>query len=213
MYKRFDLEGYNEDEEDRLEDVTLAKSRGKGAPKKKRTAAGRSFHHHEVQLPTDPARRESCQPEEAEMIAEGKRLHILYTILRYPFQLSNAHIEERRLMFPGQQPVSHCAGFLCEHYRQRSHSWGILQLRGSPYNESCDDAHYVCPQRRSRLAFPATEIGHLGSMQINMAPDLHCPHRDQTPLEEALAAIILSQRDGWSNFGFSKTAGQSPTQT
>jgi hypothetical protein len=34
--KRFDLVGENEEEEDRLEDVAIAKLRGKGAPKKKR---------------------------------------------------------------------------------------------------------------------------------------------------------------------------------
>lgn len=38
-FKRFDLEGFNEDEDDRLENVQFAKLRGKGAPKKKRTAA------------------------------------------------------------------------------------------------------------------------------------------------------------------------------
>lgn len=40
-FKKFDLKGFNEDEEERLESVALAKLRGKGAPKKKRTAAGR----------------------------------------------------------------------------------------------------------------------------------------------------------------------------
>ena len=41
-YKGFDgeLETWDEDEEDRLEHLTLAKQRGKGAPKKKRTAEG-----------------------------------------------------------------------------------------------------------------------------------------------------------------------------
>jgi small subunit ribosomal protein S33 len=39
-FKRFDLEGFNEEEDDRLENVAFAKLRGKGAPKKKRTAAG-----------------------------------------------------------------------------------------------------------------------------------------------------------------------------
>lgn len=37
-FKRFDLEGSNEDEDSRLENIQLAKLRGKGAPKKKRTA-------------------------------------------------------------------------------------------------------------------------------------------------------------------------------
>lgn len=32
-------ETYDDDEEDRLEGIQIAKSRGKGAPKKKRTAA------------------------------------------------------------------------------------------------------------------------------------------------------------------------------
>lgn len=37
------FETYNEFEEDRLEHLQIAKSRGKGAPKKKRTAAGESM--------------------------------------------------------------------------------------------------------------------------------------------------------------------------
>ena len=42
-FKRFDLEGSNEDEDDRFETIQIAKLRGKGAPKKKRTAAGRIY--------------------------------------------------------------------------------------------------------------------------------------------------------------------------
>jgi len=34
---------YDTEEEDRLEHIQIAKSRGKGAPKKKRTAAGESW--------------------------------------------------------------------------------------------------------------------------------------------------------------------------
>ena len=37
---KFDLDGWNEEEEDRLEGIAIAKLRGKGAPKKKRTAEG-----------------------------------------------------------------------------------------------------------------------------------------------------------------------------
>jgi small subunit ribosomal protein S33 len=37
-FKKFDLEGWDEKEEDRLESLQIAKMRGKGAPKKKRTA-------------------------------------------------------------------------------------------------------------------------------------------------------------------------------
>lgn len=40
-FKRFDLDGFNEDEETRLESIQIAKLRGKGAPKKKRTASGK----------------------------------------------------------------------------------------------------------------------------------------------------------------------------
>ncbi|EXJ88089.1 hypothetical protein A1O1_05017 [Capronia coronata CBS 617.96] len=36
-FKKFDLAGFNEDEETRLESIQIAKLRGKGAPKKKRT--------------------------------------------------------------------------------------------------------------------------------------------------------------------------------
>jgi len=39
-FERFGLVGFDEQEEQRLEDVSRAKMRGKGAPKKKRTAAG-----------------------------------------------------------------------------------------------------------------------------------------------------------------------------
>ncbi|KEF52415.1 uncharacterized protein A1O9_11656 [Exophiala aquamarina CBS 119918] len=38
-FEKFGLVGYNEEELQRLEDVNLAKMRGKGAPKKKKTAA------------------------------------------------------------------------------------------------------------------------------------------------------------------------------
>merc|ERR1712070_614725 len=38
LYPNHEL--YDEDEEDRLEHIQIAKSRGKGAPKKKKTAAG-----------------------------------------------------------------------------------------------------------------------------------------------------------------------------
>ncbi|KIW23986.1 uncharacterized protein PV07_09726 [Cladophialophora immunda] len=38
-FKKFDLEGFNEEEDDRLENVAFAKLRGKGAPKKKKSAA------------------------------------------------------------------------------------------------------------------------------------------------------------------------------
>lgn len=37
------METWDDDEEDRLEHLLLAKQRGKGAPKKKRTAEGESF--------------------------------------------------------------------------------------------------------------------------------------------------------------------------
>lgn len=40
-FKRFDLETWNEEEEDRLEGLSIAKLRGKGAPKKRRTADGK----------------------------------------------------------------------------------------------------------------------------------------------------------------------------
>ncbi|KIW93742.1 uncharacterized protein Z519_05057 [Cladophialophora bantiana CBS 173.52] len=43
-FKKFDLEGFNEDEDDRLENVAFAKLRGKGAPKKKKTAAEGRAH-------------------------------------------------------------------------------------------------------------------------------------------------------------------------
>lgn len=38
-YKKHDLQTYDEDELDRLDDLERRKARGKGAPKKKRTAA------------------------------------------------------------------------------------------------------------------------------------------------------------------------------
>ncbi|EHY54280.1 mitochondral 37S ribosomal protein S27 [Exophiala dermatitidis] len=36
-FKKFGLDGFNEDEETRFESIQIAKLRGKGAPKKKRT--------------------------------------------------------------------------------------------------------------------------------------------------------------------------------
>lgn len=42
-FKRFDLETWDEYEEDRLEGLQIAKLRGKGAPKKKRTADSKSL--------------------------------------------------------------------------------------------------------------------------------------------------------------------------
>ncbi len=39
-FKKFGLSGWNEDEEYRLESIAIAKLRGKGVPKKKRTAEG-----------------------------------------------------------------------------------------------------------------------------------------------------------------------------
>jgi len=43
-FKRYDLETWNEEEEDRLEGLQIAKLRGKGAPKKKRTADSTITH-------------------------------------------------------------------------------------------------------------------------------------------------------------------------
>lgn len=40
-----ELRTWNEKEEDRLESVAITKARGKGPPKKKRTAAGKSIQH------------------------------------------------------------------------------------------------------------------------------------------------------------------------
>ncbi|APA05853.1 hypothetical protein SS1G_01762 [Sclerotinia sclerotiorum 1980 UF-70] len=37
-YDEYDVETYDDDEEDRFEHITILKARGKGAPKKKRTA-------------------------------------------------------------------------------------------------------------------------------------------------------------------------------
>lgn len=39
-FKKFGLDGFNEDEETRFESIQIAKLRGKGAPKKKRTPSG-----------------------------------------------------------------------------------------------------------------------------------------------------------------------------
>jgi hypothetical protein len=43
-FAKFDLVTWNEEEEDRLEGLQIAKLRGKGAPKKKRTADGELIH-------------------------------------------------------------------------------------------------------------------------------------------------------------------------
>jgi small subunit ribosomal protein S33 len=62
-FKRFDLEGFNEEEDDRLENVAFAKLRGKGAPKKKRTAAGTIYLVSEADKGTDHAYRKSDEQE------------------------------------------------------------------------------------------------------------------------------------------------------
>jgi small subunit ribosomal protein S33 len=62
-FKRFDLEGFNEAEEDRLENIQIAKLRGKGAPKKKRTAAGRIIRAR-AHLPGRKANNSSRQSAE-----------------------------------------------------------------------------------------------------------------------------------------------------
>ena len=46
-FKKFDLTGWNEEEEDRLEGIAIAKLRGKGAPKKKRSAEGEYLQFRE----------------------------------------------------------------------------------------------------------------------------------------------------------------------
>jgi hypothetical protein len=43
-FARFDLETWNDPEEERLESLQIAKLRGKGPPKKKRTADSRFFN-------------------------------------------------------------------------------------------------------------------------------------------------------------------------
>jgi len=63
------FETYNQFEEDRLEHLQIAKSRGKGAPKKKRTAAGKSARELHVQesrhmiltVPTQRARSSTAR--------------------------------------------------------------------------------------------------------------------------------------------------------
>ena len=49
-FAKFDLVTWNEEEDERLESLSIAKLRGKGAPKKKRTAEG------DFQPPPPPGR-------------------------------------------------------------------------------------------------------------------------------------------------------------
>lgn len=49
-FKRFDLETWDEDEEYRLEGIQIAKLRGKGPPKKKRTADSKFFRDSMMKL-------------------------------------------------------------------------------------------------------------------------------------------------------------------
>lgn len=69
------FETYNEFEEDRLEHLQIAKSRGKGAPKKKRTAAGkierkvRGAQEIRHAVLTTHHREQEVQQQEEEMIA------------------------------------------------------------------------------------------------------------------------------------------------
>lgn len=73
LYPGYEM--YNELEEDRLEHLQIAKSRGKGAPKKKRTAAGMDMREMQAiawrrsQLLTAVHREQEVQQQEEEMIA------------------------------------------------------------------------------------------------------------------------------------------------
>jgi hypothetical protein len=84
-FKRFDLEGFNEAEDDRLENVQFAKLRGKGAPKKKRTAAGMVPDTCSINTRpgADLALRESGQQEE-KVNAAGEAFEALYNTVEIP---------------------------------------------------------------------------------------------------------------------------------
>ncbi|OAL35000.1 hypothetical protein AYO20_05715 [Fonsecaea nubica] len=69
-FKKFDLEGFNEEEDDRLENVAFAKLRGKGAPKKKKSAAGMVFKIAGSQQEANICCRGTRQQEEEITLAE-----------------------------------------------------------------------------------------------------------------------------------------------
>ena len=102
-FKRFDLEGFNEDEDDRLENVAFAKLRGKGAPKKKRTAAGMIDISADDECETDHSYRESGEQEE-KVIQIGTALNCCILSQRYPGQNWRKNCCTIRLMFLDQRP-------------------------------------------------------------------------------------------------------------
>ena len=82
-FKRFDLEGFDEEEDDRLENVQFAKLRGKGAPKKKRTAAGMVHTSLESRLNIDHIHRESSQQKE-KVSGKEKSVGAVYITIKIP---------------------------------------------------------------------------------------------------------------------------------
>ena len=96
-FKRFDLEGFNEKEEDRLEAIQLAKLRGKGAPKKKRSAAGEHSPKVHDEGTTDQCYR---KPEEQrqEISASIGEVGLLY--IKIPKKESAQYIIVQSLLLP-----------------------------------------------------------------------------------------------------------------
>lgn len=73
LYKGFDedMETWDEDEEDRLEHLALAKQRGKGAPKKKRSADGESRRNQIIIRKGRVANASICREQEDEREEEA----------------------------------------------------------------------------------------------------------------------------------------------
>lgn len=91
--QRYDLETIDEDEEDRLEDIQVAKLRGKGAPKKKRTAEGMQRVVPGYSLSTN---RAYSQQEEEEEVVDYLITQICTTLI--PTFWSNTHKQSRDLV-------------------------------------------------------------------------------------------------------------------
>lgn len=106
-FEKFGLAGYDEEELQRVDDVNMAKMRGKGAPKKKRTAAGKHPHlaHHVLQTVANQSNRRASGQESgwqevmiAQMITPSLSLdtYVYYDTQHMPGELCDYAIKNRK---------------------------------------------------------------------------------------------------------------------
>jgi len=80
-FKKFGLKGWSEEEEDRLEGLQIAKLRGKGAPKKKRTAEGAFKAPLAGQEYTDSYDSQPKAQGQEEVIVHDRSLRFVYNMI------------------------------------------------------------------------------------------------------------------------------------